>query len=149
MGKAATTGNRLLNEIFKVKDHPDREARIVKKYSNRKYYDSSVHNYLSSQEVFELYGRCLEENVPLRIMGKKKVLVDGREDKVEFDATFETLVEGFKIALSKDPGLALKTISKFFESRKPSGSVRARTRSVIVDSEDSQQSEQEVATPAS
>ena len=148
MGKTATTGHRLLNEIFKCKEHPDRENRVVKKYSNRKYYDSSVHNYLSSQEVFELYGRCLEENVPLKILGKRKTLVDGKEDKIEYDATFETLVEGFKIALSKDPGLALKTISKFFESRKSPGHLKTKNRVSAIEAEDAHLMEPEVVTSA-
>jgi len=144
---ASANGNRVLRDhIFKGSDKPE-SRRVVRKYNNRKYYDSVLHKYLSSDGVFKLYGECIEARVEMQVLYDKPIIIgykDGKKSNkkadniiyemvpdptdptgqktkrktVEVDLTFLTVVEGFKNAIAKDPSLTYKTVQKFYESQK-------------------------------
>ena len=143
---ASTIGNRVLRDhIFKGSDKPE-SRRVIRKYNNRKYYDSVQHKYLSSADVFKLYGECIEARVEMQVLYDKPIFIykDGnkknkekdnieyvlvpdptdptgkktKRQTVEVDLTFLTVVEGFKNAIAKDPDLAYKTVRRFYESQR-------------------------------
>lgn len=80
---------------------------IIKKYSNRKYYDSHQHRYVSIGGVFELYESFLGTSSPLKVV-----------DSHNNDITITTVIEGVKHHIGQNPGVLPKVVENLLGTKK-------------------------------
>ena len=67
---------------------------IIKKYNNRKYYDSHQHKYLLIGQIWDMFVSLKDSPSPLKIV-----------DAQNRDVTTNALTEGIKHCMYQDPWL--------------------------------------------
>jgi polyhydroxyalkanoate synthesis regulator protein len=75
------------------------ENYTIKKYSNRKYYDSHQHKYVSIGGVFQLFESLLDTDSPLKVI-----------DRHNNDITTTTIIEGIKHHIVQNPDILSRVV---------------------------------------